>query len=307
MTDRQTKLLFAVLLLIAIFAWAAYFYVRSLPPEPEVGNNTSSVSYTFPAVELQANSAIVYDLVTGKTLFEKNAEAQLPLASVAKLLLAAALPSSENRTLTITGDDLKPEGDSSLRTGERWRLPDLLDFTLAMSVNDGAYALAGAAAALQNSSEPLLTSSLNAVARDLGLAQTYVIDPTGLDISSSTAGAYGSAKDTAKLMGAVLRRHPASLEATTISAFDAYSLDGKEHEVINTNPLVGTIPGLLVSKTGFTDLAHGNLALAIDVGFFHPVAIVILDSGYTGRFDDAKILIEATRAAFRSATSTSSQ
>lgn len=304
MTDRQTYLLFAVLGAIAIAAWGAYFYIRSLPSSSGAASDTQPAAvYRFPRVETEAKSVIVFDLATGQTLYEKNAEAQLPLASVAKLMLAAALPprgkSETDMTVVVTREDLAPEGDSSLKSGERWLFGDLLDLTLAMSVNDGAHALAGVVAALYpQSTEPTGTSSnFNRFARELGLRQTYFIDPTGLDVSSTTAGAYGSARDMATLMSAVLARNPRSLEATTLSAFEASSLDGKKHPVINTNPLAGKITGLIAGKTGFTDLAHGNLILAVDIGFYHPVIIAILDSTYEGRFRDAEVLIEATRAA----------
>lgn len=302
MNDRATKILLAVLTAVAVVAWGVYFYISSMPPKTAVTpNHETPPQYTLPAVALEAQSAIVYDLATGQVLFAKDAEAQLPLASVVKLLLAAALPVNE-RTVTISALDLLPEGDSSLQANEVWRLSDLLDLTLAMSVNDGAHALASVATALAPSAEKDASKNLTRVAENLGLSQTYVIDPTGLDVSSSTSGAYGSAHDMARLIGAILARNPHSLEATAISAFNAESLEGIEHIVINTNPDVKGMPGVLASKTGFTELARGNLALAVDIGFYHPVAVVVLGSSYEGRFSDARKLVEATREAFRNSS-----
>ena len=52
----------------------------------------------------------------------------------------------------------------------------------------------------------------------------------------------------------------------------------------------------MASKTGFTNLAGGNLAIIFDAGFMHPMTIVVLGSSAEGRFSDvvklAKITLE---------------
>jgi D-alanyl-D-alanine carboxypeptidase len=62
----------------------------------------------------------------------------------------------------------------------------------------------------------------------------------------------------------------------------------------NTNRETGKFPLLLASKTGYTDLAGGNLALAFDAGFNHPIVVVVLGSSYDGRFADAEKLVWST-------------
>ena len=64
----------------------------------------------------------------------------------------------------------------------------------------------------------------------------------------------------------------------------------------NTNQETGKFPLLIASKTGYTDLAGGNLALAFDAGFNRPIIIVVLGSSYEGRFADAEKLVWATLA-----------
>ena len=56
------------------------------------------------------------------------------------------------------------------------------------------------------------------------------------------------------------------------------STTGTVHTLANTNPDTTQIPGLLMSKTGYTDLAGGNLVIIFDAGIDHPVAIVVLGS-----------------------------
>ena len=68
------------------------------------------------------------------------------------------------------------------------------------------------------------------------------------------------------LAGALLAKAPYIVEATTQSSTHGTSTNGTSFVVKNTDPMVQTIPRLLLSKTGYTDLAGGNLALVFDAG-----------------------------------------
>jgi D-alanyl-D-alanine carboxypeptidase len=50
-----------------------------------------------------------------------------------------------------------------------------------------------------------------------------------------------------------------------------------------------------MGKTGFTDLAGGNLAIVFDVGLAHPVVAVVLGSSEEGRFSDMQKLVDRAR------------
>jgi D-alanyl-D-alanine carboxypeptidase len=65
---------------------------------------------------------------------------------------------------------------------------------------------------------------------------------------------------------------------------------------------VNRFPDLLLSKTGYTDLAGGNLVIVYDAGINHPIAIVVLGSTEDGRFTDVSQLIAATLAHFGGTT-----
>ena len=53
---------------------------------------------------------------------------------------------------------------------------------------------------------------------------------------------------------------------------------------------------LIASKTGYTDLAGGNLVIAFDAGFNHPIIVSVLGSTIDGRFTDAEALVWAALA-----------
>jgi D-alanyl-D-alanine carboxypeptidase len=82
--------------------------------------------------------------------------------------------------------------------------------------------------------------------------------------------------------------------ATTRSSAQASSEGGTSFSVKNTDPFVGTLPRLLLSKTGYTDLAGGNLSLVFDAGINHPIAVVVLGSSKNERFTDGTALVAAT-------------
>ena len=258
---------------------------------------TSTAPDAFAHVPLEAKAAIVYDLTTGETLYAKNADAQLPLASLTKLLTvyAAFDRLAPDAPITISTDATRLEAPHVFSAGQRFALVDLARLTLTASLNDGAAAIAEATAAREQRSQ---REMLAGAAASLGLSQTYAVNGSGLDVNAAISGGYGSARDLARLSGAFIARAPAVAQATTRSFAEAVSEGGTLFTVKNTDPIIGTIPRLLLSKTGYTDLAGGNLALVFDSGIGHPIAVVILGSSQKARFTDSTALINATFAHF---------
>lgn len=257
----------------------------------------------FPAVislapdTLIAKSAIVYDPTTGRVLFAKDADTRRPLASLTKLMAAeVALEHNPSATpVTITTADLKPEGDWGLRVGDVLSLADLLHLGLIASSND---AMAAAAA----SAGPGYLSEMNKTAASMGLSQSYYLNATGLDLNSETSGGYGSAYDTARLAAHFFANHPdffASTANTSVKIQD----QGRTLSSPATSIPLQSIPGFIGAKTGYTDLAGGNLVTVFDIEIGHPLVAVVLGSTRDGRFQDMATLINASRESARSSSS----
>jgi D-alanyl-D-alanine carboxypeptidase len=189
---------------------------------------------------------------------------------------------------------------------ERWKLKDLLDLTLLESSNDGANAIAdnagrislamasGQTAAVsatvpdQVSTEQArqqFVDEMNKKAAEIGLTQTYFLNPTGLDENASVSGGYGSAHDVAILFSNAITKYPELFGVTRYESRTLTSLSNLKHNVKNTNTFVGDLPSLLGSKTGYTDLAGGNLVIAFDAGPNHPIVVSVLGSTEKGRFE----------------------
>lgn len=289
-----------VALLIASSILALTFLVTgmfSYTPPAHVVTALPTLPDAFAHVQIEAQAAIVYDLATGETLYERHADAQLPLASLTKLLTvyAAFTTLSPDTPITIPDDATHLDGSRTLSVGQIFTLNDLARLTLTASLNDGATAIASATAEREGRSR---SDSLASAAAGLNLAQTYAINGSGLDVSATISGGNGSARDLARLAGALVARAPAVALATTQSSVQASSKGGTLFTVKNTDPMVTTIPRLLLSKTGYTDLAGGNLALVFDAGLMHPIAVVVLGSSKNARFTDGTALVAATLAHF---------
>lgn len=255
----------------------------------------------FEGVILQAKSAIVWDVVEQKVIFNKNADDPLPLASITKLMTALVAYEllDPDEKVSITTSSLGTEGDSGLIDGERFTLENLTDLTLVTSSNDGATAIgakAGRTIDADANAEAIFVEAMNVKAEELGLTKTYFKNSTGLDVSATEASAYGSARDVAHLMEYVVTHITDAVALTALDLAKVKNTDGAYHTAKNTNTYVSDIDGLIASKTGYTSLAKGNLVLAVNMGLNRPVVVVVLGSSYEGRFLDAMELINRARA-----------
>lgn len=325
MNDDTTKKMFSVsertkglifVSMIAVFMvtagvggaiWAATSTRPSSPPIVlSVATPASALpTHPFPEPRITAQAAIVYDLAQQKVLFEKRSHVPLPLASLTKLMTAVVASETLSSTspVRVAETDAATEGSGGIHPNETWNFRELLGFTLLMSSNGGARAIASAAGAKldpsrERDSREVFVDRMNAKARELGMTQTLFGNETGLDLNSELGGAYGSARDVATLLAYVASTSPYVIEETADLTSTFYTQDRRSYSAHNTNQDVSSIPGLIASKTGFTDLAGGNLAVIFDLGFGHPIEVVVLGSTKEGRFTDARTLADATIAYF---------
>ncbi len=262
-------------------------------------DKTDTERISFDDLELLAQGAIVIDVSSGRVLYQKAPDESLPLASITKLMtaLVASEVVEDGAVISVTTSALNQSGDSGLGEGEQFSYKNLSDLMLLISSNDGAYALSAYVGGSldQNSPEVAFVKAMNVRAKELGLSQTSFRNPTGLDISPTEAGAYGSARDVAKLMEYILKNSPELLEVTTYIDTAVYNEAGIFHQADNTNYVVDAIPHTIASKTGYTTLAGGNLVVAFDAGLNRPVIAVVLGSTHQGRFSDILKLVEAAK------------
>lgn len=293
--------------LLLLFGTIAVALEYNSPPQPRPIEQSAAAIIaedTFGNIDLAAKSAIVADLTGSKVLFSKNPDIQLPLASLTKVALVLAVSESlaQNAIVAIPYDTAPKGSDERLARGEKWRVKDIIDFTLVASSNSAADILASIAdkpirERFTNAPEgEAALWRMNRIAHELGLEQTYFLNVNGLDLSATLSGAYGSASDMVKLFSYAATANLPAFSGTSESGLILTSPDGRgKTSAFNTNEVAGDLPGLIMSKTGITDLAGGNLAVVFEVSPGRPIVAIVLGSTREGRFEDMKRLVARTQ------------
>jgi D-alanyl-D-alanine carboxypeptidase len=254
----------------------------------------------FQNLDLKAKAYIVYDSTRKKVIYSRNESAQLPLASLTKVMSAlVALDLADRETIIDinTGNNFNPNDRNALVPG-KWKLGDLLRLTLVSSSNSGINTISETLSSLHNflGGKNQFIALMNERAKSLGLHQTYFLNESGLDINETLAGAYGSPIDMAKMFDHAVAMSPDIFGATRYDSIVINSSDGKSESAQNTNTKVAGIQGLVASKTGFTDLAQGNLVIAFDASPDTRLVVVVLGSTQEARFSDTETLTRAALA-----------
>lgn len=251
--------------------------------------------------ELEAEAVHIYDIKAERTLFGYQEQKRLPLASITKLMtaLVAVETLPEYMIIELEKDFLEHYGNSGLLLDDHWRVTDLVDIALISSVNDAAYALAVKAGQTEDrnqekkdTAEKQFVSMMNKKARELGMNRTVFFNATGLDSNKVDDGARGSAYDISLLLAHIIDEQPELLKATTRTEKELISALGSRYVAINTNPTVDQVPDILASKTGFTSIAGGNLAIVFRPEEDRPLAVTVLGSTFRNRYTDILLLVD---------------
>ncbi len=288
---------------LIILGLAMLLAALSLLPSGEETINTkliaSGVSPEIPVTlspppQIEAKSAYAYDLSSEKIIFEKNSGEILPLASITKIVSALALlvRLDADEEVEITKRSVMTEGASPFAAGEHFKVRDLMAFVMVESSNDAVEALVEHLArkngVLPAEADLWFLSLMRNEAAALGAPTMMFYNPTGLDASYIQAGAYGSAQDLMKIIKATQSSELWQFGNMT----EVTSIKGRTYKLKPTNLLESELNLLVGGKTGFTDLAGGNLLVIIQYPLDHPIGIVVLGSTADGRFSDVKAIFD---------------
>ncbi|MEK7652363.1 MAG: hypothetical protein AAB334_00195 [Patescibacteria group bacterium] len=293
------KFIFSIAIVLLFFSIVYISFPEKKESESEISiqktDIVNNIAQKIKDARLEAQAVFIWDVYNQKEIFSQNKEAQLPLASLSKIMTALIASEYENKNIIVNIDE--KNGNGGLIKNEKWNLKDLIDFTLISSSNDGASAVASAVQSFTKNKngveEMSFVKKMNKKAKELNLKQTYFLNESGLDIDEkSLSGSYGSAQDVAMLFDYMVRNKPEILEVTSYNKLELKSEDNKIHNTENTNEIINKIPWVIASKTGYTDLAGGNLVVAFDNGMMRPIIISVLGSTKEGRFKDMKKLVD---------------
>jgi len=233
-----------------------------------------------------------------KILFEKEINKKLPIASLTKLMTALVVLDNYDFSKEIKISEKaveQPEDLGKLVAKRTFPVEYLLYPLLMESSNDAAFSLANDYDGMTIEKFVVL---MNSTAQKLNLNDTFFVNPSGLDPEENSPEAkinYSTASDLVKLTKELLKK-PLIWEILSTSKYDSYG-----PELVNTNELLGEIPGIVGGKTGYTYMARGCIVLVTiapkDTGFL--VNVILGADGQNGRFGEMEKLVNWVNIAYK--------
>lgn len=218
-------------------------------------------------------SAILIERDTGKVLFEKNGNEELPPASMTKIMTMLLIMEAIDKGKLSWNEKIRASeyaasmGGSQifLEPGEEMTTREMLEGIAIGSGNDAAVAMAEHIAG----SEPEFVRMMNDKVKELGLKHTHFKNTTGLPISDHYSTSYDMA-----IMAKELLKYEDITKFT--GKYEAYLRENTDNKfwLVNTNKLVRFYPGVDGLKTGFTSEAKYCLTATAKKNGMRVIAVV---------------------------------
>lgn len=270
---------------------------------PLIGSGKSSLNLWVPKVlgidskfdtEEQITASAVYfvEVTAGETLFEKNSNQKLPVASLNKIMTAIIALEHKDwlDEVIISQSASQVEPDKMLlKTSEKLTVEELIYGMFLISANDAAEALAQSS----TGSRDQFITMMNIKAKQLGMDNTYFTNPTGLDEDPSADSGqvqYSTAYDVALMSRYLIKTFPDILNiSSTYHKFIPQTDKHQDYDMYSGVNLLTTYDGVIGLKTGFTPQAGYTLVTVAKRGD-KIVLGVLLNSD--NRRDEAKKLLD---------------
>ena len=251
-------------------------------PAKAARHRRSTTGYAARLGALRSHAVLILDPATGKVLYQKNAHAALPIASLTKLMTALVVLEARQdmlQPLSITSADVDrlKYSSSRLRVGTRLSRSAMLHLALMSSENRAAAALGRS----YPGGTRKFVAAMNAKARALGMRSTRYVEPTGLSSANVSSPA-----DLAKLVVAV-EKHPLIRRYSTDRHF---SIRQGRHQTVyrNTNRLTANPSWQIrLQKTGYISEAGRCMVLHAKVKGRATVMVFLDAQGKYARAADA--------------------
>lgn len=232
---------------------------------------------------LKAKSVLSIDLETGKTLYQKDAGQELPMASLTKLMTILVILDNHDINEIVTVDKRATEVEPAkmyLLAYEKITIGELIKGIIVKSANDAALALA-----YHNSnSVEEFAEKMNQKALEMGLRNSHFVNPIGFDDPEQ----YSTVDDLA-IIARTAYKIPLIQQLAPLTKTTAKSVDGKQsHDLDTTNDLLSSYLKVWGLKTGTTDLAGQCLISVVEAPTGEKILNIMLNS--PARFTESKIL-----------------
>ena len=243
---------------------------------------TSFTAASFAAVPLGSQSVLVVEDATGKVLLEKNANAQVPIASLTKLMTAMVVLDAKqdmDEKIAIDRSDVDTLKHSASRVpvGAEISRGDVLQLALMSSDNRAAASLGRTYPGGMDAFRLAVKNKIRA----LGLTQTVIEEPTGLSPHNMS-----TATELVKIAAAA-SAYP-DIRRITTDTKDVINIKGRKVEYHNTNRLVGAKGwDVGLSKTGYTEEAGRCLIMRFKSAGKNATLVLLNAKASSARMMDA--------------------
>jgi D-alanyl-D-alanine carboxypeptidase len=219
-------------------------------------------------------AGVLFDVDSGRVLWQHNAGQRLPIASLTKMMTALIIARRHRpaEPVMITPQALAYEGSGMgvLPKGKKVPLRDLFYGLLLVSGNDAAIALAQHDAGTVGA----FVRRMNTWRKRLGLHCSRFSTPSGI----LDRGNYSCAKDLAALARADLADPWIRRVVATREARFPFPIKGNYLDLYNNNPFIlEHMNGITGVKTGYTDAAGRCYVVTQRVGG-HELGVVLLNT-----------------------------
>jgi serine-type D-Ala-D-Ala carboxypeptidase (penicillin-binding protein 5/6) len=208
---------------------------------------------------LAASGWLVADAGTGDVLAARDPHGRYYPASTLKTLTLLTLEPVLDPAHVVVGtvEDENVEGSRvGLVAGGQYPVGLLFQALMMQSGNDAANALARAAGGVDTTVE-----AMNETAAGLGAYDTVAGTPSGLDVAGQSSSPY----DLALIFRALLENpDTAAVLATPTAQMPPVGDRSPGYQIQSQNPLLGSYPGNLGGKNGFTDAARHTFVTAAE-------------------------------------------
>lgn len=219
---------------------------------------------------LYAYASCLLDAENDRVLFENHGNEALPMASTTKIMTLIVLleHASMDDVVTVSGNAAaQPDVQLNIRTGEQYRLGDLVYSLMLESHNDVAVALAEHV----GGSVEGFCALMNAKAVALGLTNTCFETPNGLDSENH----HTTAIELSKIASYAIK-NPDFIKITNTTSYQFNELTtGRSFTVSNKNRFLYMMDGAIGVKTGFTGKAGYCFVGALKRGEYTLVATML--------------------------------
>lgn len=249
---------------------------------------SEAAATAVPALAVTAQSYILVEASTGRVILEKDADVIKYPASMTKIMTAilALEQLSPNTNVPISKNAAYTEDcPLGILPGDMFTRDELIGGMLMVSDNGAAVALAERI----DGSVPNFAKRMNERAKELGMEHTHFENPNGLTVPTH----YSTARDMMKLARyAMENKMFRTMVARRNGIVHWLQPAGKTLNVMNTNELLGSYPGAIGIKTGWTSESGGCLAAEAKRGNVNLLVVVMASPTAKGRFTDAQALLD---------------